>query len=504
MNIASGSNLEDGVPVTGHHIHVKGEMQPSEYRDAWATVLFLIQCLAMVGVAVAYFPYIGQVATVVSANTTTATTPATTTTPDLSDDLTNNTDADDGSWLDVLSLVKMSLFFAPVTFLAIYVILLPSGDGVATVYGVLALVSSIVTICCWAFYKKHIAFAAANLQSALTALKFNSATYGLAFLFSIMSFVAMIVWVIAIAGVQSKSDLEGQVSCAVLHKDDDSVVYQPGQMCDTHPPNPALMIALLLGFYWTQQVIKNVVHVTTAGVVGSWWFAPMGDLSSSCCCCTSSHPNVIASSLSRAMTYSFGSICLGSLLVSIMEVLKSFARSSNRNGRDISIVGCILECVLYCIRDLLEYFNSWAFVYVGLYGYPYIEAGKNVMNLFRQRGWTTLIADRLVFRVLLFCNLGVAAICGLFAILCDMAVGGFFVTSSSDLSTSHGIAFVFAFLVGLFISNVALFVVESAVRTVIVCFAESPAEFEEHHPELYEVMKAGWAEAYPTVPGVWA
>ncbi|KAI2497366.1 hypothetical protein MHU86_17131 [Fragilaria crotonensis] len=83
MNIASGSNLEDGVPVTGHHIHVKGEIQPSEYRDAWATVLFLMQCLAMVGVAIACFPYIGQIATVVSANTTT--------TPP---------DADDGSWLD--------------------------------------------------------------------------------------------------------------------------------------------------------------------------------------------------------------------------------------------------------------------------------------------------------------------------------------------------------------------------------------------------------------------
>ena len=159
---------------------------------------------------------------------------------------------------------------------------------------------------------------------------------------------------------------------------------------------------------------------------------------------------------------------------------------------------------MYCIRDLLEYFNSWAFVYVGIYGYPYIEAGKNVMNLFRQRGWTSIIADRLVFRVLLFCNFGVAATCGLVALLCDMAVGGFLATDDTDLSMSRGIAFWVAFLVAFFISNTALFVVESAVRTVIVCFAESPAEFEEHHPELYERMKAGWAEAYPTVAGVWA
>ncbi|KAI2497367.1 Plasma-membrane choline transporter [Fragilaria crotonensis] len=313
----------------------------------------------------------------------------------------------------------------------------------------------------------------------------------------------MIVCLILLVGEQSKSDLEGKVSCAVLHKDDDSVVYQPGRMCNTHPPNPGLVLYLMKCFYITQQNIKLVVHVTTPGVVGSWWFTPMGDPSSSCCCrCTKSHCNVIAS-LSRAMTFSFGSICLGSLLVSIMDVSKSFARSSNQNGRDISIVGCILECVLYCIRNLIEYFNSWAFVYVGLYGYPCIEAGKSVMNLFRQRGWTTLIADRLVFRVPVFCDIGVVVVCEFFAILCHMAVRGFFVTSDNDLSSSHGIAFVVAFLVGVFIHNVALFVVESAVRTVIVCFAESPAEFEEHHPELYEIMKALWAVAYPINPGVW-
>ena len=29
---------------------------------------------------------------------------------------------------------------------------------------------------------------------------------------------------------------------------------------------------LLLSFYWTSQVIKNVVHVTVAGTYASWYF----------------------------------------------------------------------------------------------------------------------------------------------------------------------------------------------------------------------------------------
>lgn len=37
-----------------------------------------------------------------------------------------------------------------------------------------------------------------------------------------------------------------------------------------------------------------------------------------------------------------------------------------------------------------------AFIYVGVYGYPYVEAGKKVMTLFTERGWTVVINDNLV------------------------------------------------------------------------------------------------------------
>ena len=37
-----------------------------------------------------------------------------------------------------------------------------------------------------------------------------------------------------------------------------------------------------------------------------------------------------------------------------------------------------------------------AFVYVGLYGYSYLEAGKNVITLFKNRGWEAIIADDLI------------------------------------------------------------------------------------------------------------
>jgi hypothetical protein len=52
------------------------------------------------------------------------------------------------------------------------------------------------------------------------------------------------------------------------------------------------------------------------------------------------------------------------------------------------------------IERIAEYFNKWAFIYVGLYGYGYIQAGKAVMDLFKARGWSTIISDNLVNRLL--------------------------------------------------------------------------------------------------------
>lgn len=37
---------------------------------------------------------------------------------------------------------------------------------------------------------------------------------------------------------------------------------------------------------------------------------------------------------------------------------------------------------------------------MGVYGYPYLQAGKKVMTLFEQRGWTVVINDNLVSNAL--------------------------------------------------------------------------------------------------------
>jgi hypothetical protein len=116
----------------------------------------------------------------------------------------------------------------------------------------------------------------------------------------------------------------------------------------------------------------------------------------------------------RSLTYSFGSICLGSLLQAIIATLRVIIEDARKgrethNGRSGccfccccggGICFCILECLARILDDVMEYFNQWAYVFVGIYGYSYLDSGRKVMELFRAKGWTTIITDSLVHYVL--------------------------------------------------------------------------------------------------------
>ena len=91
----------------------------------------------------------------------------------------------------------------------------------------------------------------------------------------------------------------------------------------------------------------NVVHVTTAGTVGTWWFEPRE--ANGCC------SKAVRDSYMRSLTTSFGSICLGSLIVALIQTVREFVRSLREEGD--SLVVCCADCILGCIESMVEYFK---------------------------------------------------------------------------------------------------------------------------------------------------
>eukprot|EP00461_Guttulinopsis_vulgaris_P010463 UN10538 len=61
----------------------------------------------------------------------------------------------------------------------------------------------------------------------------------------------------------------------------------------------------------------------------------------------------------------------------------------------LMLIAACLHCLFSIIEDLLDFFNSWALVHVSLYGKSFCQAGKDTLDLLKNRGFTMYINDDL-------------------------------------------------------------------------------------------------------------
>ncbi|GAX15263.1 hypothetical protein FisN_1Hh700 [Fistulifera solaris] len=361
------------------------------------------------------------------------------------------------------TLIKVSLIFVVVLAGLWMVMAFLSGQIFA---GIMGAIFFAMSLCYAKVVWGRIPFATANLVTSMTAIKANLGVTAYAYLFTIIAGVWSILWSVSFVGIYNESE-----TCDAR-----------GENCE---PGYGILFVLFVAFFFVQQVLSSCVHTTVAGTVGNWWFEPAE--ANSCC------SSAVNNSFLRTVTTSFGSICFGSLIVAILEALRMLARAARENDDGNGILLCIAECILGCLSSLMEYFNKWAFIYVGLYGYSYLEAGKNVFTLFHNRGWEAIIADDLVQNVLFLMSLMTGGVMGGLALIMDVSTD-LFEEAGGD---SKAVAFLLGFIVGLAISSVLLSTVGSGVNAVIVLFAEAPADFERNHPQLSQRMRTTWNEVYP-------
>ncbi|KAG5640765.1 hypothetical protein DXG03_007253 [Asterophora parasitica] len=117
-------------------------------------------------------------------------------------------------------------------------------------------------------------------------------------------------------------------------------------------------------FLWTSQVVKNVALATLAGgPFGAWYYFGPRDLGQ-----MPAHPTT--SALGRASTLSLGSIAFGSLIVTLLELLKmllNMARdNANAEGHPVeACLACCAACFVGIIEGMVEYFNRYAYIEIG-------------------------------------------------------------------------------------------------------------------------------------------
>lgn len=181
-------------------------------------------------------------------------------------------------------------------------------------------------------------------------------------------------------------------------------------------------------------------------------------------------------------------------LIAFFHVLR-VCSSISTSGVSVLNIYSLEEFLIHCVNRF-AYFYSLAFVYVGLYGYGYCEAGKSVIQLFKDRGWEAIIADDLVGMVLFMVSLIVGLLTGAGGILIEDKTEWFdsFQENGADLRL---VVFILGLIIGLLLCSIVMSVIASSVNTAIVLFAEAPAEFEKNYPALSREMREAYLRAHP-------
>ncbi|KAI9906835.1 hypothetical protein PsorP6_004527 [Peronosclerospora sorghi] len=352
---------------------------------------------------------------------------------------------------------------------------------------IVGLIIALLNLCYARAVQHRIPFAVANLRVAEGAIAKHSSTYIVSVVFTVVQIAWVVIWSMALLGAANKIAKDNPNSTTTTTSE--SGYKQSGVSYVAY-------FFLLLSLYWGLQVFKNVGHTIVAGTVATFWYS-------------NDSAGATGASLKRSTTTSFGSICLGSLIVAFLQALRALAESGRQDG---SALACFAECILGCLQSLMEYFNRWAYIYVGIYGYKFTQAGKAVFELFKQRGFDAIINDDLIGNVLGFAALGVGMSlwffenCGLNTVLClaglICAGAGALIAETTDAVNFQNSTLFLAILglvVGVGVAVSPLAVIDSSVATIFVCFAEDPAAFQRSHPDLYAPLVQEWHNLYPEI-----
>lgn len=336
----------------------------------------------------------------------------------------------------------------------------------------------------------RVPFATTNMRIALNGMKCTADILMVAFGMMMVAFLWSLLWAVSFLGIYDVF-----LSTKDAHNDQNSV----------NKIGVVVYFGMIFSYIWTYNVIKNIVHVTVAGVVATWWSNP-DSLTS---CCSSS----LREQFAMAITTSFGSICLGSLLsppAFILQNLSSICTISLFNTGTHSIISerdTSSSRTIDSVADdnaspldgiphtkspfdrILNYCSDFGFTYVGIYRESYMTGSKKATDVFTERGWMGVVSDQLIPNILKIATVLIALVTGLFTFIVE-DLDGYQLTNYQGSAGST--AFVIGCSIGLVLSSICLKVVGSSVNTILVCFSVAPFVFRHHHPGLSGEMRHAW------------
>ncbi|KAJ5072438.1 choline transporter-like (slc family 44) [Anaeramoeba ignava] len=135
----------------------------------------------------------------------------------------------------------------------------------------------------------------------------------------------------------------------------------------------------LFGLLWTTLVIIALTQATIAGAVSSWyWARDKHNLPKS----------PVMTSFKRMLRYHFGSLCFGSFLIAVVQLIRMIIRfiekqlkKRNLDNKCVKYCFYCMKCFFACLESWLKFISRNAYIMIAVYGESFCKSTKRAFHL---------------------------------------------------------------------------------------------------------------------------
>jgi choline transporter-like protein 2/4/5 len=231
----------------------------------------------------------------------------------------------------------------------------------------------------------------------------------------------------------------------------------------------------IFGFLWTHAFTRYIHYMTLSGAFANWYFA------------TDKHTingKTVIKSFGRTLRYHLGSIAFGSLILTIVQMIRlafNYMMKKLEKGKDnpvIKFLWCCVNCCLKCLERFIDFLNKNSFIMIAIHGWGFCKAAKEAFLLLLRNALRVAAVNVLGDFLLFLGNLVVTAGCVMLAFgyfkVCETPATATTATckvlgSDTQVTLSVGTVVVCGVL-GYIIGKLFMGVFEVGIDTIFLCF----------------------------------
>uniref|UniRef100_A0A3P8TPS4 Choline transporter-like protein n=1 Tax=Amphiprion percula TaxID=161767 RepID=A0A3P8TPS4_AMPPE len=165
-------------------------------------------------------------------------------------------------------------------------------------------------------------------------------------------------------------------------------------------------------FFWCANFVTALGQMTLAGAFASyyWAFVKPDDMPA--------FP--VFSSLGRSLRYHTGTLAFGSLILSIIQIIRVLLeyldhKLKGAQNKFAKFLLCCLKCCFWCLEKFIKFLNRNAYIMVAIYGKNFCTSARDAFLLLMRNMIRVAVLDKVTDFLLFLGKLLIVGLVGIFA-----------------------------------------------------------------------------------------